>query len=505
MSNEMSKNSIVFIILYLIFKGCLLAQTTFNKTFDFTNGIEQVYSVATVEDGFILLGSGWGNEIGEFFDVKLKYAKIDFEGNLLWQIFLGDTALNYFIYPKGSLLCHDGNVIFCGSLQTPTTSEIHLIKINSSSGDTIFYKVFSFDDYIYGAQIQELTDGTFITLGWDSNDTFAYILLKTTSDGQFIWEKRYGLTFEEHPTDFNIVSDTIYVISGNSLCTTEGYRLRKIDVDGNIISTNIFVDDCVAYGLKSISDGYIGAGAYFPAPPYQTFTYKTDGDGNVLWHYETNIDMDTLEYEQLFPDIVKELPNGDMIVTGYFSSNYIGSYVGLVSKINNEGIPYWERHYTSTNDLYDDNIIYDVDFSNDGGFILVGSAFGEEELEGQNFWALKLDSMGCLIPGCDTLDIPIIELPFDQAGILIYPNPVHKEAIIQLTLDHYFNYKDLQIQITDIAGQMVRKIYISNSNIVIDDNTIRFSFQRELIPDGIYLLNIYSEGNILGCGKIILQ
>ena len=501
----MSKQVVTLIIIFLIIKVCLLSQTTFNNTFDFSNGVEQAYSLTAVNDGFILVGSGWGYEIGAFFDVKIKYAKINLDGNLVWQKFIGDTSIDLFTFPQSSFLSQDGNVIFCGSRQTFTTSKIHLIKINSNTGDTIFYKEFDFDDEIYGLQVQELADGSLITLGYDSNDIFAYLFLKTTSDGEFIWEKRYGSTIEDQPTNFNIVEDTIYTVNCNSFCLPEGYRIRKIDADGNIITTDFFADDCVANGRKSITNGFIGVGAYYPVPPYQTFIYKTDGVGNVLWHYETSIDMDTLEYEQLFPDIVKELPNGDMIVAGYFSSNNLGSYFGLVSKINIEGIPYWERIYTSTPDIYDDNILYDIDFSNDGGIILAGSAFGEEALEGQNFWALKLDSLGCLMPGCDTLNDPIMELYFDKPGILVYPNPVHEEAIIQITNNNILEFNTIELQLTDITGKIVIQNNISKASLIFEGNQLRFSFQRNLIPNGIYFLNIYSQNILLGAEKIILQ
>ncbi len=499
------KDKLILVLIICFIKGCLFSQTTFNNTYDFSTGIEGAYSVTTVNDGFILVGNGWGSEIGAFFDFKIKYEKIDFDGNLLWQKFIGDNAINFFIYPKSTLLSLDGNVIFCGSKQTGTTSEIHLIKINSSTGDTIFYSNFNYDDEIYGIQLQELSDGSLIILGYDSNDAFAYLLLKTTAEGQFTWDKRYGALVEGYPTDFNIVSDTLYIINGNFLCSPLGYHLRKIDSEGNIISTDSFTDDCLSNGLKSITGGFIGGGAYYPAPPYQTFIYKTDVVGNVLWHYDSNIDIDTLYYEQLFPDIVKELPNGDMIVAGYFSSNYLGSYIGFISKIDIDGNPYWERIYTSTDDNSDDNIIYDIDFSNDGGIILAGSTFGAEASEGQNFWALKLDSLGCLIPGCDTIGDAILELVTDETGILVYPNPIHTQAIIQLTLNSTFDLGNLKVRISDIRGKLLDEYELDKSHLVIDGNKIRFAFNRNLMNNGVYFLAIYSDATLIGTQKVILQ
>ena len=453
----MYRGELAVLLIIISIKGCLLGQTTFNKTYDFSHGIDQVYAVTTINDGYILVGSGYGNEVGAFFDIKIKYAKIDYEGNLVWQKFIGAPDTNFFVYPKSSIATLDGNVIFCGSRQSLTTSEIHLIKINSTTGDTIFMKRFDNDDEIYGLQVRELNDGSLIILGYDSNDSFAFFFIKTTPDGQFVWDKRYGTTTEGYPTEFNIVDDTIYTVNGNYLCAPEGYWIRRMDSNGNVISTNYFNGDCVGNGLKSETEGYYGAGAYYSVPPYQTFSYRTDADGNVLWHYETSIDMDTLEYEQLFPDIVKELPNGDLIVAGYYSSNYLGSYIGLISKINIEGVAYWERFYTATPDPSDDNIIYDIDFCIDGGYILAGSAFGAEESEGQNFWALKLDSVGCLIPGCDTLDINITEYQYNVGNIEVYPNPVLESAIVRINLNSASSVNEVNYTVSDITGRIIYK------------------------------------------------
>ena len=498
----MNKVILSFQLIFAL-KGCLFSQTTFNNTYDFSMGIEGAYSITTVNDGYILVGNGWGNEIGAFFDFKIKYTKLDLDGNILWQNFIGDTAINFFIYPKSTLLSQDGNVIFCGSKQTATISEAHLVKVNSSTGDTIFYSNFNYDDEMYGLQVQELTDGSIIILGYDSNDSFAYLLIKTTAAGEFIWDKRYGSTSEGYPTDFNVVDDTLYIVNGNYLCSPEGYHIRTIDSSGAVISNDYFNDDCVANGLKSSQGGFIGGGAYYPVPPYQTFCYRTDLNGNVLWHYETSIDIDTLEYEQLFPEIIKELPNGDMVVAGYYSSNYLGIYVGLVSKINQEGIPYWERKYTATTDIYDDNIIYDLDFTDDGGIILAGSAFGNEALEGQNFWALKLDSLGCLIPGCDTLDIGVMNWMPDQSNIQIYPNPMSKVGIVILDSPNISSDSNLFYVISDFTGKVIAEENVNPDLIKIEPNRITFQISHTCLTQGIFLLSIYNDSGSLGSVKVM--
>ncbi len=489
----------------ILFKSCLVAQATFNKTIDFSNGDESGFSIITLDDGYILIGNGWGYEMDAYTDFKLKYAKIDLEGNIIWQKVLGDSAFNLFCYARSGIESQDGNIVFGGSRQTLTTSAMHMIKIDPNTGDTIFYNIFNFDDYIYGNQIREFSDGNLLMLGWDSDDSFASILVKTDFNGEFIWEKRFGTGSEVSSSDFEIsANDTLYLINTTLNCTPPGYYLREIDSSGFVISTSHFPSaDCPAMGKKSIINGFYGAGGYFPLPPYRNYVYRTDSIGSIIWHYNTSIDFDTLIYGELYPGLTKELPNGDIFVSGYYKSNDFGSYIGLVGKIDINGIPYWERFYTANENPFDDNRLQDMALTEDGGLIIIGAAFSDNEIEDQNFWVLKLDSMGCLIPGCDTLDVGIMDLTLSESNILIYPNPIKDEAIIQVSGVTDFN--SIKILITDITGREILQESLNRQQIVDSNSTVRFGFSRKNIMSGIYLLSIYSNNQLLGTKQVIFQ
>ena len=162
---------------------------------------------------------------------------------------------------------------------------------------------------------------------------------------------------------------------------------------------------------------------------------------------------------------------------------------------------------------YDRNIhhtegwTYNLLAAEDGGFLLSGTGFGPPLDEwghpNQNFWALKLDSMGCLIPGCDSLDVSIFELPYDEAGLLIYPNPVSSEAIIQITFHNPQELNHLEIKLFDISGRFV--LLQTVGDVEIDGDKVRFGFQRGNLLGGIYLMQINSGGELVGGGKVILR
>lgn len=496
----LNKGILFFLIVFLC--NNLFSQITFNKTIDFNEGDEGALTIIVLNDGYLLAGSGWGYEIGDYFDEKLKFTKIDLEGNIVWQKTIGDSAVSYFCESQSGLFTQDGNILISGPRQTLIESEMYLLKIDPTTGDTIFLKGYSFDDHIYGLHVKEFSNGDLLYSGWDSNDSYGFHFVKLNSDGDVIWVKRYGTNNELNPTNFSIASnDSIYVINSDNPFLPPGYHYRILDSAGVVTSINTYNTDYLFYGLKSQDEGLFGPGAYFPSPPFQSYVYKTDMNGEVLWRYESKIEIDTLIYQELYPGLAKELPNGDFIIMGYYASNNGASYVGIVSKINSEGMPYWERYYTATEDFYDDRI-NDLAFTPDGGFIGVGAAFSETPSEDQNFWAIKFDSLGCLVPGCDTLIIGVMEMPYTESNILIYPNPVVDEAIIQIT--GITNMGSMSILITDITGKFIYQQSISNREIAETNNTKRFGFSRNNINSGVYVLTVYNNNQPIAIKKIVI-
>ncbi len=500
--NKCLRTRVILSLIIVLVYNNLDSQVTFNKTIDFNEGDDVGISVIVLEDGYVLIGNGWGYEVGDYFDEKLKFTKIDLEGNVVWQNVLGDSGVSYYCENQSAILTQDGNVLFSGPRQTLIESEMYLLKIDPATGDTIFLKRYGFDGHIYGLQVKEFSDGNLLYSGWDSNDSYGFHFVKLNSEGELIWIKRYGTNNELNPTNFSIGSnDSVYVINSDSPILPEGYHYRIIDSAGIETSSTTFHTDYLFYGLKSNDGGMYGPGAYFPSPPYQSYVFKTDKYGEVVWKYESLIDIDTLSHQELYPGLAKELPNGDFIVMGYYASNYSSHYVGIVSKISSGGVPYWERYYTATADYFNDRI-NDLALTPDGGFIGVGAGFSETTSEDQNFWAIKFDSLGCLVPGCDTLIIGVMEMPYTESNILIYPNPVVDEAIIQIT--GITNMGSMSILITDITGKFIYQQSISNREIAETNNTKRFGFSRNNINSGVYILTVYNNNQPIGIKKIVI-
>lgn len=262
----------------------LSAQITFSTTVDFSGGAESGVAVLPLEDGFIIAGTGWGYEFPEFYDDKLKVTKTDLEGNIVWQKVIGDSAVRYFTDWRSIIKTIDGNIVFSVTRQTDTTSFPMLVKLNPETGDTIFTKYFDQDPILYSTFVRELSDGSLIQLVYDLSDLYGSILIKTTPDAEFIWEKRYGTSTERGAIEFDIYGDTIFLLNSYDNCLPDRYWIRKIDTEGNIIEQNYYSDIgvCPVGARRSRDGGFYGSGAYYPAPPYHSFVYRTAPDGNFL-------------------------------------------------------------------------------------------------------------------------------------------------------------------------------------------------------------------------------
>ncbi|MBL0314400.1 MAG: T9SS type A sorting domain-containing protein [Flavobacteriales bacterium] len=138
---------------------------------------------------------------------------------------------------------------------------------------------------------------------------------------------------------------------------------------------------------------------------------KLDINNTVLWtHFYGEIGWGCLAFS------IKALPDGGFVFCGGDGS--FGGAYGYICRIDQDGNELWYRKYRQTEG--NECFATDVNPTTDGGFIMTGLLQPDNQLDlPQDMWAIKLDSMGCLIPGCQ---VGIIEKG-EVAAMRIYPNP----------------------------------------------------------------------------------
>ena len=104
-----------------------------------------------------------------------------------------------------------------------------------------------------------------------------------------------------------------------------------------------------------------------------------------------------------------------------------------------------------------------------------------------------------IVINCD-IDLPPIDFQLNNSQnsglrISIFPNPFSDNTTIELDIPDSFNSPTLII--TDIAGKIIKQYKLKNgiNKITVSGTDLK---------DGIYFLNVRSDGNLKGSGKMIL-
>jgi hypothetical protein len=187
------------------------AQITFNKTYDFSAGDEGALSMVLVDDGYVLIGNGWGYEAGGYFDEKLKYMKTDFEGNVIWQRVYGKDSVSYYNWFMCGTQTMDSNIAFAGNIYVDGESDVILMKFNPENGDTIFLKQYPSENFQVGFQAREFSDGKLLILAEDLDEEGPFII-KTDEDGNYLWDKNIMAPVVKLPPQYSIYPKTIHFI-----------------------------------------------------------------------------------------------------------------------------------------------------------------------------------------------------------------------------------------------------------------------------------------------------
>ncbi|MBL7964987.1 MAG: T9SS type A sorting domain-containing protein [Flavobacteriales bacterium] len=201
--------------------------------------------------------------------------------------------------------------------------------------------------------------------------------------------------------------------------------------------------------------------------------------------------------------IVKEtLPDERLISAGQYG-NENGHMQGVLLRTTANGDSLWMYSY-----LYYDSLMLDgrgafrdVLPTLDGGFIACG--YAHSSITGndppgytQDVWVIKVDSMGCLEPGCNLVSIQTQVTNFRDA-LRLWPNPVSELLTVAWDLPEGLRKgNSCQLSVVSAAGQLVRTETIS---LATDQHQLDV---RNLSP-GLYHVHLVSDGTWITGGKFL--
>ncbi|MGV9013752.1 MAG: hypothetical protein ACOH13_14255, partial [Flavobacteriales bacterium] len=407
------------------------------------------YGIENADDGWMVFSFSYEpdtitpDSILGIFVIVLQ--RLDTEGNV--------TLEKRIQYPGHSIFlgwadCCDsiiggGFVIGGGSTSYTDVIEARLMRLNAE-GDTLWTRSYgSAGHYWIGQQIKQTSDGGFLICGnTDAVDYENGFAIKTDSLGDEQWRHTYGAIGIQDGFTCIAESDNGYILAGVTFPTADNidFLVTKIDSLGSEIWTTSFGSPFKepSPSLLLLADGrlLLGGAWAVDANGYET-AYTAFLDPLTGAVTSTHL-YGAPEYSRtLFA--AKQLPNSDIIHCGVTYDG--GAEQGIMLRTTSDGDSLWMRTY-----FYYDSIVpqgqgrfWDVVPTADNGCIVSGFA-GPPFFPplppnwSQDAWVVKVDSMGCVVPGCAGL-VGITEQVTNLTKALhLYPNPVQDQLHVGIDL-----------------------------------------------------------------------
>jgi len=346
------------------------------KTFGGKPFNDEAYDVKLTKDGGFII-AGMTRTYGPDHYEAGWLIKTDSNGTEEWSQTYGEPGALKTDYSRSVQQISDGGYVFAGSTRSYNVyddSEVWLVKTDAY-GTEEFNKIYGGNR---GYSVQQTKDGGYIVCG--DGPLLEGLLLKTDRKGNESWRISYW-GYPGNQATGNSLNETIdggFVFTGSLFYVDE-----DIKTDIFLIKTdrNATEEINVTFGGKNIyargesvcqtSDGgYIILG-YSPLKESNDWDHawliKTDSSGNEVWNKtygEKNYDY--------FGEDVLQCDNGGYILAGYCIHKYV-EYSSWLIKTDSYGNKIWQVSIPATEQY--ENIIYSVDKTADGGYILAGEIF----------------------------------------------------------------------------------------------------------------------------------
>jgi hypothetical protein len=349
-------------------------------------------------------------------------------------------------------------------------SDLYIALLSLPMFDTLKIKTYglpNYGDYSHSLTLKTMDNGFAVT-GYRFSPNIPgqkLILLKCDSLLNQVFLKAYSKNNSDNHTGQGAIEtpDKGFIVVGSrsfNIYDLQGTYL-KVDSLGNLL----WWKDIVPQGdeefiildhIEPLIDGnYLVVGrksVFTPGfPQYMVhLILKINGQGDVIWTKEHGNHV----YDDTWWRGLSPLEDGNFL--GYGLDREHETYpnmkeYGTISKITPDGEVLWERRYSASSEgkLYD--VFWKAIPTTDGGIIACGSTWGDS-LTRENSWIVKLDSLGCLEPGCDSISTGVVELPVgENSPIKIYPNPTGG----QLTVEAQKGNVIKAVKIYDLQGRRI--------------------------------------------------
>lgn len=274
------------------------------------------------------------------------------------------------------------------------------------------------NELILGAEVGSSPNG--VDLTQNSRGSIDYLIVKTDSSGNKIWDKRFGGSNNDFLTHVKTTSNGDILLFGNSISGISGDKSSSVSFNENgpindiwIVKTNsagiklwdkklggngnVFISDVLGLPnnefiiAATITSGISGNVSEASRGSQDYWICKIDSSGNKIWDKR----FGGSQIESLTKII--ELPAGGFLLAGSSNSPISGDKTGALInirdiwliKVNNQGSKIWDRrvNYPSGNGNYN---VSDLSIDSNGFIYMLNKNQSEDILT-------KTDSLGNII------------------------------------------------------------------------------------------------------------
>jgi hypothetical protein len=118
----------------------------------------------------------------------------------------------------------------------------------------------------------------------------------------------------------------------------------------------------------------------------------------------------------------------------------------------------------------------------------------------QDVWVVKVDSMGCLEPGCHLITGMETQVTNLGGALRVWPNPVAAGTPVQVEVQlppGFTQQGALRLTVTDAAGRVVREEHFTPHKSQL---TLHTSFNS-----GLYHLHLHDNTRWIAGAKLVVQ
>ena len=410
----------------------------------------------------------------------LLFFKIKENGDSLKTMVIGDYKHVY--YTTNTLIrTPDGNHLLTRHFENLDTGNTNALLVQLTNNlDTLWTRKYDASPFGRFWSTALSDDSGYLSVGevlrTSSSNFSSIFILKTDKNGKELWRKKYDYGSTSSALSVTITKNGNILLSG---FTGPNSFLMKLNNLGN----KIWFKPCPYKGAFTIhelpnSNLYI-TGHYGVDLGENALVGVLDSSGNEIYINSSGWQKDNTAWHNV------KLKNG-AISAGY---NVNGSSYksGWLLRTDEKGDSLWSMNYTL--DSFDCHYFSGIAQTSDGGFIMSGENY-DWDIRKQSIWVVKVDSLGCLVSGCNPIGIK--EVGSSPKHLIVYPNPSSQSVSVM-----YSSRNANSIIISDNMGKTIftQKLRSPQNEILLDISNY---------SSGLYRVSILNKsGEILMSKKLV--